>query len=376
MDIRAGATDEFLMKKYGLSGRGLQSLLEKLLKANVLSRAEYNHRRAEQSVESKNGRPDHLARQIPEQQPAAAFETSGSTERSEPTEPELQTRQHLWYENKGNLVLLLLFLTPLGLCGLRMTSILSLWQKAAVALLAIGLAWLLGTTSLILWVVVGVGLALYHLSWKQQTPPQRATMGVRRWGAIRTQTTAADAIKWDRTTIFYLVIGGIIFFIVFSVVAGSYDKYRAEMDRVEAGLAVNQQRSQQSNQNWIEYNNRRLTLEKWITANEGKLQDFDWLTAHIKLLELKCAHAANDLATWGPEEHVAAIHDYAATDLWQWRHDIHGIILMPGPLGDKVRRHSVAVQSLVIDTYNYSSNYDFLDPKDQLRFVKALDGLP
>ena len=43
-DIRAGATDEFLMKKYNISDKGLQRLFQKLISAKVLTQAEIYHR--------------------------------------------------------------------------------------------------------------------------------------------------------------------------------------------------------------------------------------------------------------------------------------------------------------------------------------------
>lgn len=43
-DIRAGASDEFLMKKYGISEKGLQSLFQKLITAKVLTQAELDSR--------------------------------------------------------------------------------------------------------------------------------------------------------------------------------------------------------------------------------------------------------------------------------------------------------------------------------------------
>lgn len=43
-DIRAGATSEFLMNKYGLTENGLQSFFQKLIAAGVLTQAEFDHR--------------------------------------------------------------------------------------------------------------------------------------------------------------------------------------------------------------------------------------------------------------------------------------------------------------------------------------------
>ena len=43
-EIRVGATDEFLMKKYGLSEKGLQSLFQKLIKANRLTQEDLDRR--------------------------------------------------------------------------------------------------------------------------------------------------------------------------------------------------------------------------------------------------------------------------------------------------------------------------------------------
>ena len=43
-DIRAGAADEFLMKKYGISDKGWQSLFQKLIAAKVLSQADLDRR--------------------------------------------------------------------------------------------------------------------------------------------------------------------------------------------------------------------------------------------------------------------------------------------------------------------------------------------
>ena len=43
-DIRAGATDEFLMNKYGLSKKGLQSIFQKLINAKVITQAELDRR--------------------------------------------------------------------------------------------------------------------------------------------------------------------------------------------------------------------------------------------------------------------------------------------------------------------------------------------
>lgn len=45
-DVRAGATDEFLMKKYGFSEKGLQSLFQKLIAAKVLTQADLDGRRS------------------------------------------------------------------------------------------------------------------------------------------------------------------------------------------------------------------------------------------------------------------------------------------------------------------------------------------
>jgi hypothetical protein len=52
-DLHAGMPDDEIMKKYGLSAKGLESVFDKLLKANLLSRADYNHRSssAEQPIE-------------------------------------------------------------------------------------------------------------------------------------------------------------------------------------------------------------------------------------------------------------------------------------------------------------------------------------
>ncbi|MGO9568091.1 MAG: hypothetical protein ACLP5H_11160 [Desulfomonilaceae bacterium] len=44
VDIRAGATDEFLMKKYGVSENGLQSLFQKLVTAKVITQDALNNR--------------------------------------------------------------------------------------------------------------------------------------------------------------------------------------------------------------------------------------------------------------------------------------------------------------------------------------------
>lgn len=41
-DIRAGMSDRDLMKKYGLSEKGLQSLSKKLIDAGVLKQSELN----------------------------------------------------------------------------------------------------------------------------------------------------------------------------------------------------------------------------------------------------------------------------------------------------------------------------------------------
>gem|GEM_PF-304783 len=46
MDIRAGAADEFLMKKYGISDKGLQSLFQKLITAKVFTQADLDRRSA------------------------------------------------------------------------------------------------------------------------------------------------------------------------------------------------------------------------------------------------------------------------------------------------------------------------------------------
>ena len=43
-DIRAGATDDFLMKKYGVSEKSLQSLFHKLVAAKAITQAELNQR--------------------------------------------------------------------------------------------------------------------------------------------------------------------------------------------------------------------------------------------------------------------------------------------------------------------------------------------
>jgi hypothetical protein len=45
-DIRSGMTDSQLMEKYGLSAKGLQSLMGKLLEVKAVTPAEINHRRA------------------------------------------------------------------------------------------------------------------------------------------------------------------------------------------------------------------------------------------------------------------------------------------------------------------------------------------
>lgn len=43
-DIRAGASDEFLMRKYGMSEKGLQSLFQKLVTARALTQADLDDR--------------------------------------------------------------------------------------------------------------------------------------------------------------------------------------------------------------------------------------------------------------------------------------------------------------------------------------------
>jgi hypothetical protein len=45
-DIRSGMTDSQLMEKHGLSAKGLQSLLQKLLEAKAITPTEVKHRRA------------------------------------------------------------------------------------------------------------------------------------------------------------------------------------------------------------------------------------------------------------------------------------------------------------------------------------------
>ncbi len=49
-DIREGATDEFLMKKYGVSEKGLQSLFQKLITAKILTQAMLDDRNPEVEV--------------------------------------------------------------------------------------------------------------------------------------------------------------------------------------------------------------------------------------------------------------------------------------------------------------------------------------
>ena len=49
-DIRAGATDEFLMKKYGINDKGLQSLFQKLITAKAITQADLDKRKLRNGV--------------------------------------------------------------------------------------------------------------------------------------------------------------------------------------------------------------------------------------------------------------------------------------------------------------------------------------
>lgn len=51
-DIRASATDEFLIKKYGVSEKGLQSLFQKLVAAKIITQSDLDRRAAVEEVEA------------------------------------------------------------------------------------------------------------------------------------------------------------------------------------------------------------------------------------------------------------------------------------------------------------------------------------
>jgi hypothetical protein len=63
-DIHAGATDAFLMKKYAISEKGLQSLFHKLIAAKVLTQADL-HARA--TPLEKIREPEEIKREKPEE---------------------------------------------------------------------------------------------------------------------------------------------------------------------------------------------------------------------------------------------------------------------------------------------------------------------
>ena len=58
LDVRAGATDEFLMKKYSISEKGLQSLFQKLVTATAITQADLDRRNVEQvEIIEEDSRP-------------------------------------------------------------------------------------------------------------------------------------------------------------------------------------------------------------------------------------------------------------------------------------------------------------------------------
>jgi hypothetical protein len=122
---------------------------------------------ADEATKSDEG-PGHS----PQAQPDGTARTSQLVTRQETDDSKPQEPPRPWYENKSYLALLLLFLPPLGIYGLWLTSILPLWSKSVVAGLAVVLAWRLGTTSLILWAVTAGGLGFYYLWRRYQLSPE------------------------------------------------------------------------------------------------------------------------------------------------------------------------------------------------------------
>lgn len=168
-DIKAGMTDEQLMAKYQLSVNGLQSLVEKLLKAGLISQADIGQRAAsvEQAVELAQERTDaeHAAPDSTDVLKAL----DSRTEESASGAKDGINLQHLfgdWAESKTVLILLLIFATPIGWYGLYKTTVFSRQTKICIAI--ISGVWTIAVinTGMRVWMlgIIGIGAnVLYKL---------------------------------------------------------------------------------------------------------------------------------------------------------------------------------------------------------------------
>lgn len=143
-DIRAGATNDFLMKKYELSENGLQSLFQKLVNAKILTHEDLDCRVSEQIVVEE---VCEVNQEEPSLEPSSdnvqAFDRTQKRDlpKSSVPEPRLQESERpshsdktvQWYDRGFVVLLLLTCLFPLGLYALYKNT--TFTRKAKCALL-------------------------------------------------------------------------------------------------------------------------------------------------------------------------------------------------------------------------------------------------
>jgi hypothetical protein len=94
-DIRAGATDEFLIAKYGISQKGLQNLFQKLLTANLITQADLDSRvsveKAKVVVNEEDGaKPPRPIEDGPVLKPSTSISQQSRAASTDPEKPSKQ----------------------------------------------------------------------------------------------------------------------------------------------------------------------------------------------------------------------------------------------------------------------------------------------
>ncbi len=150
-DIRAGATDEFLMNKYALSEKGLQSIFQKLITAKVITQAELDRRAF--TVEEVEITEDIPSPPAPKGEPlkedsfvARPTQTKTPVEAARSQEPPKEDAKTRWYESGIIVFPLLILCFPIGLYFLWKSQRF-MFKTKAIATAVVGVICMVGILS-------------------------------------------------------------------------------------------------------------------------------------------------------------------------------------------------------------------------------------
>jgi hypothetical protein len=156
LDIKAGMDSTGLMRKYEISEHGLQKLINKLLDNGLIEKSDLNGKPSESGQKDDSGAGFGEDKAVPSP-------PDRDLGRGQDEEISIQSIFGDWYERKITLILLLIFVAPIGLYGLNKTSLFPKKTKIGIAVLVIILS-LVGIASTVrLWIIGIVGIGAYAL---------------------------------------------------------------------------------------------------------------------------------------------------------------------------------------------------------------------